>query len=104
MTVTASLAIAGSGLQANALRAGVAANNIVNANTPGFKAGAVRTGSVVTAGSAQGGVQARVIEAGEVEVATEYSRLILAETAYRAAAATLRVAEELAREAVDIVA
>ena len=42
MSVTGPLAIAISGLQANALRAGVAANNIVNQNTSGFKAGEVR--------------------------------------------------------------
>jgi len=104
MSVTGSLAIAVSGLQANALRAGVAANNIVNQNTAGFTAGQVRTGSVVTAGSGLGGVQAQVFDAGDVEVATEFTRLILAETAYRAAAATLRVAEEMARNTVDIVA
>jgi len=104
MSVTGPLAVAISGLQANALRANVAANNIVNQNTPGFRAGEVRTSSIVTAGSALGGVQAQVFEAGEVEVAMEFSRLILAETAYRAAAATVRVAEEMARETIDIVA
>lgn len=104
MSVNGPLAIAISGLLANALRAGVAANNIVNQNTPGFKAGEVRTSPIVTAGSALGGVQAQVFEAGDVEVAMEFSRLILAETAYRAAAATVRVAEEMARETVDIVA
>jgi len=104
MSVTGPLAVAISGLQANALRANVAANNIVNQNTPGFRAGEVRTSSIVTAGSALGGVQAQVFEAGEVEVAMEFSRLILAETAYWAAAATVRVAEEMARETIDIVA
>jgi len=104
MSVNAPLATAISGLHANALRAGVAANNIVNQHTPGFKAGEVRTTSIVTAGSALGGVRAQVFESGDVEVAMEFSRLILAETAYRAAAATVRVAEEMARETVDIVA
>jgi flagellar hook protein FlgE len=104
MSVNGPLVIAISGLQANALRANVAANNIVNQNTAGFKTGEVRTSSIVTAGSALGGVQAQVFEAGDVDVATEFSRLILAETAYRAAAATMRVAEEMARESVNIVA
>jgi flagellar hook protein FlgE len=104
MSITGSLAIAISGLQANGLRASVAANNIVSQNTAGFKAGQVRTSAVVTAGSSLGGVQAQVFEAGDVELATEFSRLILAETAYRAAAATIRVAEEMARNTVNIVA
>jgi flagellar hook protein FlgE len=104
MSVDGPLTIAISGLQANALRAGIAANNIVNQNTPGFKAGEVRTSAITTAGSTLGGVQAQVFETGDVDVATEFSRLILAETAYRAAAATVRVAEEMARETVNIVA
>ncbi len=104
MSVTGPLAIAVSGLQANALRAAVAANNIVNQNTAGFAAGQVRTASVVTVGSNLGGVQAQVFEGGDVEVATEFTRLILAETAYKAAAATIRVAEDLAQKTVDIVA
>jgi flagellar hook protein FlgE len=104
MSVSGPLAVAVSGLRADALRANVVANNIVNANTPGFKAGEVRTGSIVTAGSALGGVQAQVFEAGDVEVALEFSRLIQAETAYRAAAATVRVGEEIARVTVDLVA
>lgn len=103
MAVTGPLAIAISGLQANALRANVAANNIVNQNTAGFEAGQVRTSSVVTAG-ASSGVQAEVFAAGAVDVATEFSRLILAETAYKAAAATIRVAEDLAQKTVDIIA
>jgi flagellar hook protein FlgE len=103
MAVTGPLAIAISGLQANALRANVAANNIVNQNTAGFQAGRVRTSSVVTAGSSSG-VQAQVFAAGDVDVATEFSRLILAETAYKAAAATIRVAEDLAQKTVDIIA
>lgn len=108
MSVDGPLAIAISGLQANALRASVAANNIVNQNTPDFKVGEVRTSSIVTAGSALGGVQAQVFETGfgtdDVDVAMEFSRLILAENAYRVAAATVRVAEEMARETVDIIA
>jgi flagellar hook protein FlgE len=107
MSVDGPLATAISGLQANSLRAGVAANNIVNQNTPGFKAGEVRTSSIVTAGSALGGVQTQVYETGfgtgDVDVAMEFSRLILAENAYRASAATVRIAEEMARETVDIV-
>ena len=104
MSISGPLAIAISGLQANALRANVAANNIVNQNTAGFKAGEARTSSVVTVGSNLGGVRAQVFETGDVEVATEFSRLILAETAYRAAAATIRAVEEMSRNTIDIAA
>lgn len=104
MSIEGSLAIAISGLNANALRATVAANNIVNQDTPGFKAGEVRTNTIVTIGSVLGGVQAQVFEDGNVDVATEFVRLIRADMAYRAAAQIVRTSEDMARTAVDIIA
>lgn len=104
MSLEAPLAIAISGLNASALRANVAANNIANANTPGFKAGEVRTTTIVTVGSAFGGVSGQVFEGGNVDVAMEFTRLIRADIAYRAAARIVSVSEDMARTAVDIVA
>ena len=59
------LATAVSGINANALRANVAANNIVNQNSPAFQAGRVNTVSVVTEGEpARGGsVRTQVVDA-----------------------------------------
>lgn len=106
MVIGRALAIAVSGINANALRANVAATNIVNVNTPGYKAGEVRTISQQTTSSAAGGsgVTAQVIESGQVDLALELTRLIEAEAAYRAGVRVIQTSEEIERYLVDIIA
>jgi len=100
------LAVAVSGLKANALRANVAAANIVNLNTPGFEGRRTRAVGVTTNGAParDTGVRAEIIGDGPVGLATEFTRLIEAEIAYRASAGVIRTAEEIARETIDLVA
>lgn len=82
MAIGQTLAIAVSGVKANALRANVAANNIVNASTPDFKSRQVRTTSLVTSPlEPGGGVLAQLIGGGDVDVATEFIHLIEADIA-----------------------
>jgi len=105
MVIGQALATAVSGLRVNALKANAAASNIVNQNTPGYKAARVRTLSQVTSqSSAGGGVVARIIAAGEVDLAFEFTRLIKAEAAYRANAGVFRTVEDIERESVDVLA
>jgi len=105
MTISQTLAVSISGLNANALKANVAGVNIVNQNTPGFKALEVRPVSVNTVPSASGGsgVVARVIQSGQgVDLAFEFSRLIEAQAAYRASVKAIQIAEEIERKAIDV--
>ena len=106
MVIGRALAIAVSGINANALRANVAATNIVNVNTPGYKAGEVRTISQQTTSSAAGGsgVTAQVIESRQVDLALELTRLIEAEAAYRAGVRVIQTSEEIERYLIDIIA
>ncbi len=109
MAIAQVLATAVSGLKASALKANVAATNIVNQNTAGYKARSVRTLSQVTSQPfGGGGVVAQIIAdsqaGGEVDLALEFTRLIEAEAAYRANAAVIRTAEDIEREAVDLIA
>ena len=113
MAITPVFSAAVSGLEAASRRADVAADNIVNANTPGFRPARVAAQAVV-AGSGAGpldggsGVRAQVA-AGSADsdpggtVATGFVELIRAETAFRAAAALVRTADQIAGETVDIV-
>ena len=94
-----------SGLNANALRVNVAAKNIVNQNTPEFKAERVRTVSINTTQGAVGGsgVVAQVIKSeNEVDLAFEFTRLIEAQAAYRAGVKAVQTAEEMERETINI--
>lgn len=107
MIVGRALATSISGLNANALRVRVAATNIVNLNTPGFKAETVRTVSINTTQGAVGGsgVVAQVIESGnEVDLAFEFTRLIEAEAAYRAGVRVIQTIERIERETINILA
>jgi len=47
---------------------------------------------------------ARIIAAGEVDLAFEFTRLIKAEAAYRANAGVFRTVEDIERESVDVLA
>ena len=94
-----------SGLKTASKRAEVAANNIVNVSTDGFNADRVQQSSIVTDSSPGGGsgVQAQIIAGNQpTDLASEIVNLIEAEVAYKASAATLRTAEDLADELVDI--
>ena len=94
-----------SGLKTASKRAEVAADNIVNVNTDGFSADTVQQTSIVTNSTPAGGsgVQAQIIAGNQpVDLASEIVNLIQAEVAYKASAATLRTAEDLADELVDI--
>jgi flagellar basal-body rod protein FlgC len=103
MAISGVLATAISGLTANARRAQVAADNIVNVNTPGFAAARVLTTSIV-AGGEGGGVLARVVEGtGGVDLGREFVDLIGAQVAYDANAQVIRAGEDLARRIVDII-
>ena len=105
MAIGQTLAIAISGVKANALRANVAANNIVNASTPDFKSSQVRTTSLVTSPlEPGGGVLAQLIGGGDVDVATEFIRLIEADIAYRANIKTIETVEGIETEVIDILA
>lgn len=107
MAIEQVLTAAVSGLRANATKAKVAATNIVNQNTAGYKAVEVRTVSR-TAGAFSGagggsGVVAELIEGNQVNVALEFTRLIEAEAAYKASASVIRTSEDLQRNIVDII-
>jgi flagellar hook protein FlgE len=94
-----------SGLKTASKRAEVAANNIVNVSTDGFNADRVQQSSIVTDSNPAGGsgVQAQIIASNQqTDLASEIVNLIEAEVAYKASAATLRTAEDLANELVDI--
>ena len=94
-----------SGLRVASQRAEVAANNIVNVSTDGFTADSVQQSSIVTNSTPAGGsgVQAQIINGNQpTDLASEIVALIEAEIAYKASAETLRTAEELANELVDI--
>ena len=106
MIVGRTLATAISGLNATALRVSVSASNIVNQNTPGFKAKEVHTVTINTGPFSGGGsgVVAQIVGAGEgVDLALEFTRLIEAEVAYKAGIKIIQTAEEMEREAVNIV-
>jgi len=94
-----------SGLKTASKRAEVAANNIVNVNTDGFTADRVQQTSIVTNSTPAGGsgVQAQIISGNQpTDSATEIVKLIEAEVAYKASAQTLRTAQELSDELVNI--
>ena len=109
MAISGAISAAVSGLKANATRVRVAADNIANVRTENYTSKDVRTVSVESRDSKEssyesGIVRAQVIEEArnEVDLTREFTRLIQAETAYKANLETLRVAEELAQETLDI--
>ena len=105
MMIDSLLNTAISGLKSASKRAEVAANNIVNVNTDGFTADRVQQSSIVTNSTPAGGagVQAQIISGNQpTDLATEIVKLIETEVAYKVSAETLRTAQELADELVDI--
>ena len=107
-------AMAVSGLQAAAVRASVAADNLVNAGAAAF-ASDVQRGSgefapkrVEQISLANGGVAAKVRPAPKglaaADMATEMVNLSIADASYRAAAAVIETASEMDRELMRILA
>ncbi|MDP7651800.1 MAG: flagellar basal body rod C-terminal domain-containing protein [Rhodospirillales bacterium] len=104
MTITGALSSAVSSLVAHARDVGVTADNVANVSTPGFRAAEVHFTSV-NAGGEPGGVEAlvrrpaavptQVLEASNVDLADQFSRLIQARTAYGAGIATLKTASDM---------
>ena len=108
MTVSSILQTAFSGLRASARQATTVAENVVNANTPGYQAGETRTTSLVTSqgqGQARGAGVRTEVHAGEagVDLGREFANLLIAETTYRANAQVIREAEEQNDRLLDIV-
>jgi flagellar hook protein FlgE len=100
MRVDSILSTAISGLQANAARVGVAAFNVVNANSEGFKARAVTASSVIP-----GGVAASIAQTDKsVDVAQEFLGMIQAEAGYGANAEVVRTASRMTGALLDILA
>lgn len=99
MVATSIFSIAVSGLNANATRAEVAANNVVNQNTPGFRPTRVETTSLVADRDLDGGagVQVQLLDGGDegVNLVTEFTQLIASKVAYKASAALIRTGTEL---------
>ncbi|MEK9751934.1 MAG: flagellar basal body protein [Rhodospirillaceae bacterium] len=91
--------IAVSGLNAGATRAQVTANNVVNANTPGFRPARVETMTLVAGRGIDGGagVQAQLLEGTEpgVDLVTEFTQLIASKVTYKASAELICTGLEL---------
>ena len=100
MSVSAIFSTAVSGLQANAARVGVAAFNVVNANTDGFKARAVTASSTIPSGVSTGVAQT----SQPVDIAQEFVGMIQAETGYGANAEVLNTASRMTGALLDILA
>jgi len=94
------LSTAVSGLQANAVRFGTAAFNIVSANSVGFNARAVSASSTVPSG-----VTTSVAETDQpVDMAREFVSMIEAEAGYGANAAVVRTASHMTGTLLDVMA
>jgi flagellar basal-body rod protein FlgC len=104
MDIANILSTAVSGLNASARRAQVAADNIVNANTPDFIAASVHATSV-TVGDAGGGVLAQTVPGTKgVDMASEFVSLTQAQVSYNANAQVIRVGDSLSRTLIDVTA
>jgi len=105
MALNSILSTAVSGLDANSKRAQTAANNIVNVNTPKFKASSVEATTIVSGADIAGesGVQAQILAGDKpTNLVREFTRLIEAEAAYKANAQVVRTAEDLTEDTLDI--
>ncbi len=110
-----------SGISSNATRAAVAANNIANANTSGFKAsrvtvessGSGRQETHITESTEPGSLLPRsdglpegagLEETSNVDLAEEFVQLQIAEHGYSASAAVIRTQGEMLGTVLDIIA
>lgn len=106
MGISTILSTAFSGLRANAAKAQAAANNVVNADTPGYRPGLATTTSLVAARGIDGGSGVQVQlerQDGEVELVREFTQLSSAEAAYKASASLIRTAEETHDALIDAI-
>ncbi|MGB0682922.1 MAG: flagellar basal body protein [Magnetovibrionaceae bacterium] len=107
---TAPLNIATSALRAQSTAVAVSADNVVNANTPGFQRAEVSFSSVEGGGvqatiDRSTGVQSQLLAGDQsVDLISETVNQTIARTAYEAAAAVFRTSEELLDEAVNLTA
>ncbi len=108
VTIAPALTTAINGLQISAYRADVAARNIANVNTPEYRAevpfrGAANSAGNSTALAAKTGIDTQSIGSSGVSIAGEFTDLIRAETAFKASAALVRVADDLSKRLIDVV-
>jgi len=102
MNISGVLSTAVSGLMASARRAQVAADNIVNVNTPDFAAVSVRTTSLA---GAPGGVATQTVTGTTgVDLSGELVGLAVAQVSYTANAQVIRVGDSLVRTLIDVTA
>jgi flagellar hook protein FlgE len=107
MALTPALNTATSGLRATSLRASSAAGNIANLLTPGYEATTVSQKTVYSGTNPGGGtaVDAQLIGSGLApDLGQELTRLIEAETVYRANAEVLNTASQISRQTLDALA
>ncbi len=99
MAVSTILSVAVSGLNASAAQAQVSANNVVNANTPGFRPARAEATTLVAGRGIDGGAGVQVqVFAGEdegVDLVAEFTRLIASDAAYKASARLIETAQEI---------
>ena len=109
------------GISSNATRAAVTANNIANANTPGFKASHVtaessssgRQETHITESTEPGSLLPRIDglpegselkETSNVDLAEEFVQLQISEHVYSASAAVIRTQGEILGTVIDMLA
>ncbi len=107
MSISGAMSVAVSGLNANAYAVNVAANNIVNADTPGYQAKTVRNKTQTTTqtrltGYTPGGIQTVLVDRGRVDIGTEFVRMIAAQRAYESGIGILKTADRMTQELLDI--
>ncbi|MCW9039111.1 MAG: flagellar basal body protein [Rhodospirillales bacterium] len=109
MALSQALGSVTSALQANASRVAVAAENIVNVHTEGYKAKGFVQETIVTKNAngdfTAGGVRGLVRtppNPQEVDLASEFIGLTVAESAYKGASLVARTVDEMADTLVDI--
>lgn len=105
-----------SGLSVSAQSVAVAADNIANVSTTGYKRGETvnrtlvtqQAGTAYSAGGVQGGarqladVQGNVGDLSSTDLGTEFVRLITAQSAYSASLKVLEAGDQMSRSLLDI--
>ena len=105
MSITGALSTAVSGLQASAVQFGVAAHNVANLNSDGYKALEVQFTSSVPGGRtfSSGVVETKVLESDHgVNLAQEFINMTIAKISYAANAQVIRTLEDVTAIFLDI--
>ncbi len=109
MSITGALSTAVSGLQASAVQISVAAHNVANLNSDGYKALEVKITSQVSGGSSggrtfsSGVVETKVLETDHpVDLAEEFINMTIAKISYAANAQVIRTLEDVTAIFLDI--